>query len=112
MALKVAQKKRVVWPVTVNVPQDGGDTKKEKFKIEFAVLSADEQQRVIDSREDLLEHHVVGWPEGEGPKDEADQRVPFSPEAKKELLNTPYARTALFDALGEINSGRAAARKN
>ncbi len=107
---KLAAKRRVTWPVTISYPQDGGGVRKERFDVEFEVISVDEQQQVIQRGDDLLEVQVVGWPKG--PRGEDDQPVPFSPEAKKELLGVTYARQGIFEALGEINSGRAAARKN
>lgn len=112
MAFKVAATRRVVWPVTVSFPQDGGTTKKERFELEFQVLTIGEQEKAIAEGRDLLEEAVVGWPDERGPKDEHDQRVAYSDAARAELLAINHVRAAIFAALGEINSGRAAARKN
>jgi hypothetical protein len=107
---KVAQKRRVTWPVTVRVPQDGGRTLNATFSAEFDVLTTDEQQDAIQDGKDLLDVQLVGW-DGRV-KGEDGEPLPFSPEAKKQVLAITYVRQALFEALGEINSGRAAARKN
>lgn len=107
---KVAQKRTVAWPVTVRVPQDGGRTLNATFGAEFDVLTTEEAEEAIRDGKDLLDVQLVGW-DGRV-KDENDQPLPFGADAKKRVLSIPYVRQALFEALGEINSGRAAARKN
>lgn len=107
---KLATKRRVTWPVTISIPQDGGSVRRERFEVEFEMIDIDEQQQIINTNGDLLDRQVVGWPRG--PKGEDDQPVAFSEEAKKKLLSINYARNGIFEALGELNSGRAAARKN
>ena len=107
---KVAQKRTVKWPVTVNVPQDGGRTSKATFEAHFEVITAEEQQQAIRDGKDLLDVQLIGW--NDQVKGDDDQPLAFSEAAKKALLDITYVRVALFDALGEINTGRAAARKN
>lgn len=106
---KLAQKRQITWPVTVNIPQDGGKTQKATFDGEFEVLTQDESERAIREEKDLLEVQLIGW---DGVKDEKGEPVPFSEAAKKQLLDISYVRMAVFAAIGEFNSGRAAARKN
>lgn len=108
---KVAAKRRLKWPVTVNVPQDGGRTQKATFEAEFELYTQDEVEEAIAANRDLLELQLVGWSEA-GVRDEHDQPLEYSEAAKKQLLAVGYVRTALFAALTEINTGRAAARKN
>lgn len=107
---KLAAKRKVIWPVTISHPVDGGSVRREKFEVEFEIIDTDEQHQIIQAGGDLLERQVVGWPKG--PKGEDDQPVTFSAEAKAELLKISHARQGLFEALGELNTGRAAARKN
>lgn len=107
---KLAQKRRVTWPVTVKIPQDGGRTQKATFGAEFEVITADEQAAVLRDGGDLLEVQLVGW--DARVKGDDDQPIAFSEEAKKKLIDITYVRQALFEALGEINAGREAARKN
>lgn len=107
---KLAEKRRVTWPVTVKIPQDGGKTTKATFGAEFEVITKDEQQAVIGAEGDLLDRQLVGW-DGRV-KDEAGEPLAFTEENKKKLIDITYVRQALFEALGEINSGREAARKN
>lgn len=108
---KIAQKRRITWPVTVNVPQDGGKTQKASFDAQFEILSTEEIDQAIAEGKDILDVQLVGW-SGAGVRDEQDQPVEYSEAAKKQLLGINYVRTALFNALTEINTGRAAARKN
>jgi hypothetical protein len=107
---KLAEKRKVKWPVTMRVPQDGGAVAKHTVGVEFEVLKKSEQQSVIDSGGDLLEIQVVGW--DHRMKDESGADLPYSPEAKAHLLELTWARQCLLEAIGEINSGREAARKN
>lgn len=108
---KLATKNTVTWPVTVNVPTDGGKTVKATFSVEFEVKTAEEQERVVRENGDLLQETVCGWATG-AVQDDQGTDLPYSDEAKAKLLSIPYVRAALFVALGEINQGRAAARKN
>jgi hypothetical protein len=108
---KIAKKNTITWPVTVNVPKDGGKTGKHTFNVEFEVLSTDEAQKVIKDEGDLLDRQVVGWPEGQVQNDDGSN-LPFSEDAKAKLININYVRVGMYAALNEINSGRAAARKN
>lgn len=108
---KLAQKRRVKWPVTVNVPQDGGKTQKATFEAELEILTTEEADEVIAAGKDILDVQLVGWSSG-AVRDEHDQVLEYSEAAKKQLLSMSYVRTALFGALTEINTGRAAARKN
>jgi hypothetical protein len=107
---KLAEKRRVAWPVTVKVPQDGGKTIKATFGAEFEIITKEEQQAIIAGDGDLLDRQLVGW--DARVKDENGEPLPFGDDAKRRLLDITYVRQALFEALGEINSGREAARKN
>lgn len=112
MVFKVARRRKVEWPVTVNIPQDGGKTTKATFTATFEVL---EQQQIDDivmgrgaDQTDLLEAALVGWG---GVADESGNEIAFSPEAKKALLEITYVRAALFAAHAQLHRGEAA-RKN
>lgn len=107
---KIAAKTTVTWPVTVNIPQDGGGTTKATMSVQFEKLSTSRMEELTNEREDLLKHAVVGWNEG-AVQDEQGQPLAYSDEAKARLLEIPYVRTALFEALAQINQGRAAAKK-
>jgi hypothetical protein len=106
---KIAAKRLITWPVTVHVPQDGGTTRKASFDARLDVLTASEIEAALAEGKDLLEVQLVGWDKLAG---EDGQPLEYSEELKKKLLDLNYVRQGLFNALTEINTGRAAARKN
>lgn len=109
MAVKLAQKRAVKWPVTVSIPQDGGNTVKATATVEFHVLTQDELEQVAQEGKDLLERAVAAW---SGFQLDGDEELAVSDENKKRLLSITYVRAALFGAYSEVQQGRAAARKN
>lgn len=106
---KIAAKRTLTWPVTVSIPQDGGKTTKATFKADFEVLGQDELLDITNEGKDVLERVLTGW---EGVADENGAEIPFNAEAKAQLLQIQYVRQALYAAYGELQNGRAAARKN
>ena len=62
---KLEQPKSVKWPVTVNIPQDGGTIKKKIFNAEFTLLDQDEFNAIYKDAggndEDLIRRTLVGW---------------------------------------------------
>jgi len=100
----------VWWPVTVNVPTDGGKTVKATFNAQFEVLPAKEADEILygksEDHTDLLARVIVGL---KGVGSEAGEELPFE-EAKAQLLSITYARTALFEAYGECANGRGRAK--
>lgn len=109
MAFKLATTKKVKWPVTVEVPQDGGKTQKAEFEVEFEVLAQDQLEALPREGKDMLAAVVIGW---SGVQDEGGEPIEYSEEAKAQLLGVTYVRAALFGAYQEVQVGRAAARKN
>lgn len=106
---KLAQKREIDWPVTVNVPQDGGNTVKATFTARFEVLDQAEMEKVVLDGGDLWKRVLVDW---KGVADEDGTEIAYSDEAKEKLVKIVYVRNALSAAYGELQSGRAAARKN
>ena len=106
---KMAKTKTVSWPVTVKVPQDGGSTVNNEFTAVFDVITQEAMDAVVLASGDLLDRVLIGW---EGVAREDGEPIAFSSEAKKDLLDITYVRHALFGAYGEVQQGRAAARKN
>lgn len=104
---KLAKVNRVYWPVTVQIPQDGGTSQKATFEAQFEILSQDEADAVVmgrnDAHTDLLDRVLVGWKNVRGAEGEAE--IPFTDEAKKQLLEIPYVRTGLMTAYAEASIG-------
>lgn len=110
---KIVQNPSYTWPVTVEIPGDGGKTEKATFDAEFKRLTAsrvDEIRQSVERGEmrdvDLAREVLVGW---SGIVD-GDGQVPYSESARDQLLDIPMVATAIVMALlGSISGAR---RKN
>lgn len=110
---KIVQNPTYTWPVTVELPIDGGKTEKATFDAEFKRLTqsrVDEIRHAVERSEmrdsDLAREALVGW---SGVVD-ADGPVPYSERARDQLLDIPMVSTAIIMAL--LNSLSGAKRKN
>ena len=110
---KIIQNPSYTWPVTVDLPTDGGKTEKATFDAEFRRLTqtrVDEIRQAVERGEmrdsDLAREALVGWA---GVVD-ADGQVPYSEKARDQLLDIPMVSTAIVMALlGSLNGAK---RKN
>ena len=93
---KLAEKLTIKWPVTVNVPQDGGKTAEAVFEAEFDVVTQDEVDAAIEAGKDLLDRVLIGW--NADLRNEAGEAIECNAESKAKLLNVTYVRTALLAA--------------
>jgi hypothetical protein len=112
---KIAQKPTYKWPVTVQIPTDGGRYTKATFTAEFRAMSQKEIDELVlagrdgDRDADLCRELLVGW---SGVQDEDGSEIAFSDEAKDRLLNITYVRHGLLDAFFASITGAGARRKN
>lgn len=112
---KVIEKKSVKWPVTVQVPVDGGRTQSHYFEVEVRLMKQDEIDAQLSPAQggagdiEFLCGAVLNW---EGVADEAGQPIPCTDDEKRRIFAVPYLRKGVMDAFFEANTGRAAARKN
>lgn len=92
------------WPVSVNVPQDGGEVKAVTFMARFRLIKDKELKAVIEAEgftlQDLPRAFFVGF--GKGVTQE------FSPELREEMIATPWVRLGLQDAYQKFSQGIAA----
>jgi len=98
------------WPVTVQIPADGGKFTKSTFDATFKVIPQDRIDTIlrggnVDS--ELLREVTIGW---KGVQDEDGNELPFSEDARDKLLSIPYARAALVEAY--LDSLAGSRRKN
>jgi hypothetical protein len=97
-----------VWPVTVQVPQDGGTFIKRTFKVKFALKAQSEMDAAVDALRqddiDILRDLVVGWPDGEV-QDNSGQNIDFAEETRDKLIDIPYVRTGLLTAYFNAANG-------
>lgn len=90
---------RFLWPVSFDVPIDGGKFKRETFDAEFRRLSQSRLSEItkqVRSEEvsdlDIAREVLVGWA---GIKDDDGEDVPFSESAREQLLDVPMLATAI-----------------
>lgn len=79
------------WPVTVQVPQDGGKVQEQTFEVRFRTLTKEEQEQLeaegVDAPTEKLRLALVDV-KGET----------FSPELVEQLLGTPYVFLGMLRA--------------
>lgn len=98
------------WPVTVQIPADGGKFTKATFDAAFKVIPQDRIDAILRGGNvdaELLREVTEGW---KGIQDENGNDLPFSEAARDTLLSVPYVRSALVEAYLDSLSG--ARRKN
>lgn len=87
------------WPVTVEVPIDGGRFEKQTFDAIFKKMSRSAFNDLLDKGDEALVDGILeGW---DGIKDEEGKDIPFSQKAKKELLDDNYVMKALIQAYAD-----------
>lgn len=105
---KIEKPSKINWPVTVNIPQDGGKTKKQKFVVEFDLIDQSEFDEIYNNGGkdiDLLKRVVVGF---DGVADAAGNPVAFGAESLGQLMAIPYVRAGIVQSYIECSHGRAA----
>tara|TARA_Y100001938_G_scaffold118056_1_gene163033 strand:+ start:907 stop:1251 length:345 start_codon:yes stop_codon:yes gene_type:complete len=114
MGFKLDESGTYTWPVTVEVPADGGKYLKQTFKLEFKRIT---QTRLLEIGKDiesgkitaieLSKEVTVGW---EGIDDDNGKEIAFTQSKFKKLLDRPLVANAIGTAFLEANFG--AKRKN
>jgi hypothetical protein len=114
MAFVLKQSDTYTWPVTFDVPVDGGRHQRQTFDGEFRRLSQSRIREIgqqIESGEttdaDLATEVLQGW---SGITDDNGKDVPFSQAALQQLLDVPMLATAIVTAY--FSSLQGAKRKN
>lgn len=111
---KIASRRVARWPVMINVPADDGKIQKFEAKVEFDILTTDEQDAIYaggGTDRDLLERVVLGWPDGEF-QDENGAPMLFNAESRATLFTISYVRQAFVASYVSAVNGREPARKN
>ncbi len=95
--------KTFTWPVTVNVPADGGKFDKKVFNVTFKIIPQDRISDLLKKRDsDLLKEVVIGWSDY---GDIKGKEIPFSEEALAKLLSFDYVRAAMTGTFFEAING-------
>jgi hypothetical protein len=87
------------WPVSVDVPVDGGKFKKETFTAVFKKMSRSAFNDLVEQGDDALIGEIVeGW---EGVKDEDGEEIEYNEAMRDELFDDPYVMRAVITAYTE-----------
>jgi len=114
MAFVLKKANTYKWPVSVDVPVDGGKHDKVTFDVEFKDLT---QSRLLEIAElssegglsdvDVAREVMTGWA---GITDEDGKELPYSITKRDELLEVPMVASAIAGAY--LDSKQGAKRKN
>lgn len=118
---KLTDIKSVKWPVTVNVPQDGGTVKKYEFTAQFELIGQKEyddfykpakgEEPAGEKDVGLTRRVLTGW--GNDVCDEDGNPIEFNAENLERMISKPYARVAIVNAYFDCAYGnKSAAAKN
>lgn len=100
MKLRIVKKTHVIWPVTVNVPNDGGGVEKASFFVRFKRLTEEEFEALSQKGQtEILKASVKGAGETEADIEE------FSDTDIKELLADTNYRVGLYRAYLNMDAG-------
>lgn len=119
MAFVLNQSDTYVWPITFDVPVDGGRHERQTFDGEFkrhpqsklgpmvAELQNLEDLGDLDRITEMASNLLVGW---SGINDDNGNEVPFSQKALIQLLEVPLLAVSVLKAY--MDSIKGAKRKN
>ena len=84
------------WPVTVEIPADGGKFEKQTFDAVFKRLGRTKFSELVDKGDaELLEGVLEGW---EGIVDEDGKDIAFTVSTRKDLFDDPFFCRAVVKA--------------
>ena len=117
---KIEKTKKISWPVTINVPQDGGGTKEQQFTGQFELISQKEYDDFYKDAKGgepagekdigLARRVLTGW--GDDVLDEDGNPLEFNAENKEKLIEIPYVRNGIVRSFIWCMHGNKAAEKN
>lgn len=107
---KLAQSVSYFWPVTVEIPVDGGKFEKSNFDAEFKRMSSTEvkefRKSLLDgsfaSDEIVAKTLLIGW---KGISDSDGSELPFSETNKQKVLEIASTSKAVVTAFLESMAG-------
>ena len=105
---KLAKGEKIVWwPVTVQVPGDGGRSSQHKIDVQYEVLPQTELDAIVGDTETFFERVVCDWKQV---ADEDGNTLSCTAENKKTLFDVPYVRSAIL--AGYFDAAIGGRRKN
>lgn len=104
MAFKLTKTRKVNWPVTIEVPIDGGRVSPQLCHAEFEILEHEEYKALMDDDIAFLCRVVVGF--GNDIQDEAGEPLSCSQENKLSLIKSAgFVRVGFLNAYHEAAAG-------
>lgn len=114
MAFVLKRSDSFFWPISFDVPEDGGKHKRQTFDAEFRRLPQSRLKELGDllgqgeiSDSDAVAEMLCGW---RGVMDDENEEVPFSDGMMRQLLDVPFMAATIFEAYTDSLQG--AKRKN
>jgi hypothetical protein len=126
VAFVLTQSSSYSWPVSFDVPVDGGRHEKQTFDAELkrlpqsriieiqeavqkrlGAIQRDEETDEMITDQEIAREILIGW---SGVNDEDANPIPFSEKSKAQLLDVPTVTAAIVTAY--FNSLQGAKRKN
>jgi hypothetical protein len=109
MAFILKQSDGFIWPVSIELPVDGGVYEVQTFDVKFKRMSQNwirDIAKKIDTEEvadvDVAREVVMGW---SGITDDAGKDLPFSQKALEQLLNVPRMASELVMLFFKATAG-------
>lgn len=122
MAFRLSPKPlEVMWPVTVNIPANGGKTITQKFSLKWIILDTAEFDKRLPALADFgLEdaaaggdpwgdfwHGIItGWKDIKGER--GDKGLAFTEQNLRALVHIPYVQSVLLEIYRDCLMGRQA----
>ncbi|MBL4801956.1 MAG: hypothetical protein JKY45_08680 [Emcibacter sp.] len=106
----------VMWPITIQVPANGGKLIEQKFSFKWKILSTDEFDKRLPKAMDFVNDEddepwvkfwsdiITGWKDIKGER--GDKALPFNNENLKGLIRVPYIQSVLRDTYVQCIMGR------
>lgn len=104
---KFARQREVLWPVTIEVPVDGGTTEVHEITVRYRLLDKTERDALssISSDEEALQFLVDRITDWDGVANEDGQPLEFSEENLRALLTIPYVERPITVGLLKASAG-------
>ena len=104
MPFILAKKREIEWPVSIEVPMDGGKTETQKCSATFEILNQDEYDKLLGDDVKFCIRVVTGF--GSDIKDEEGNTLQYTPNIKEALFKSAaYVRMGFINAYHEAATG-------
>lgn len=104
MAFVISKNRRINWPVTIDMPVDGGETEQHSCSATFEILDQDEYDSLMGNDVKFCQRVIVGF--GDDIQGEDGKPLPYNDENKSMLVKSAaYIRMGFINAYHEAATG-------